>query len=207
MNTVISAVAATAASAAAIISLVLLCVTRQSNKRQQRAYIGVDSIGLELPGLENPDYEPIKPDKPGLVVSDCVLCTFRNYGGTPALDVKVHINWQSISFGKILPANFQYPDYESITTPGIGRVVSHLHLMQKQDHTTRVPIYDVDVFRKAHEQKGTLYIYGHIDYTDVFGQNWSRRFSYIYEPWQTEGQQFIPDQSHNDETKRKVVKQ
>jgi len=201
MEAVVNAIAVAAASGAAIISFCLLREIRQSNKRQLRAYIGVGSLKLDLPGLENPNYEPIQPNKPGLVVNDCVLCTFKNYGGTPALDVKTHVSWQPIPFSQMLPDDFSYPDRESITTPGIGRVVSHLHLMQGQDHTARVPIYNVGVFRQAQQREVTVYIYGHVDYRDVFGQDWSRRFSYIYEPWQIVEQRFIPDQSHNDETK------
>ena len=137
---------------------------RQTGERQLRAYVGAERMELELPGLKTANYEPTDPDKPGLVVNDYVLCTVKNFGATPALDVITQVNWVYVPFGQSLPTSFSYPDFESITAPGVERVISRLHLMQQQSHTTRVPIYDVDPFKQAEQQKVTVYLYGHVDY-------------------------------------------
>ena len=124
LATSINATATVAASIAAIISLAALLDIRKTNKRQLRAYVGLESLRLELPELNDPNYRPIQPDKAGLVVDDYVLATVKNYGTTPALDVRTQVNWVYVSFGTRIPADFAYADLGSKATPGIARVIS-----------------------------------------------------------------------------------
>ncbi|MSQ22778.1 MAG: hypothetical protein EXR53_05680 [Dehalococcoidia bacterium] len=199
LATSINATATVAASIAAIISLAALLNIRKTNKRQLRAYVGLESLRLELPELNDPNYRPIQPDKAGLVVDDYVLATVKNYGTTPALDVRTQVNWHGVPFGTLIQDDFAYADAESITTPDISRVISRYAVMQQQSHVDRVPVYDASVFKKAQQREISIWMYGHIDYRDIYGRKWSREFSFIYEPWQSLEQQFVPDAHRNDE--------
>ncbi len=179
-------------------ALLLLWETYLSHRRQERAYLGVENIALNLPGLDNPSYQPV-PQEAGRVFDDFVLLTVKNYGNTPASNVITRVNWQTVDFGTMLDKTFSYPDYESITNPNIGRVISKFSLLQQQLRESKHPVPNVDLFGQARQKKKNLYLYGHVDYRDIYGRKWRRNFSYIWEPWQTVGSQFVPDQAHNDE--------
>jgi len=45
-----------------------------------------------------------------------------------------------------------------------------------------------------------LYIYGHIDYRDIYRRRWLATFCQSWEPWGTVGVEFVPYQEHNDKT-------
>ena len=44
-----------------------------------------------------------------------------------------------------------------------------------------------------------LYIYGHVDYTDIYGSRWQRNFCYAWEPWSAHNNGFTAYQQHNNE--------
>ena len=63
-----------------------VAVMEGSERRQLRAYVGVDKIAIECPGLNNPDYKPEPLDIPGLIHHDFIVITIKNFGQTPAYD-------------------------------------------------------------------------------------------------------------------------
>ncbi|HEY3116567.1 MAG TPA: hypothetical protein VGK54_07495, partial [Chloroflexota bacterium] len=83
--------------------------TKAAERRELRAYVGVRELALKLPGFDEPAYTPADLT-PGYVHKDFVLVTMENFGQTPAYDVAIHVNWQSMPYPQRLPTNFSYPD-------------------------------------------------------------------------------------------------
>jgi hypothetical protein len=57
-----------------------------------------------------------------------------------------------------------------------------------------------DFRRKAAGESIAAYVFGRIDYVDVFGETNSTRFCYFYDPTRPEREQFIPYDKYNEAT-------
>ena len=196
MNVMFSGIAAVAGLLAAGAAFWLLFDARQITKTQQRAYVGVESLDFVLPGLD-PSYRPTQPPA-GHIYYNFVFFTIRNAGNSPALDLQMWANWASVSpFGNYLSENFNYPLPESTDTE-----ISRSILMQQQTVSTRIriPEDNLNLFGQAIQKMTTMFVYGKIDYRDIYGRKWCRDFAYSWEHWQTVGSTFVPAHTHNSET-------
>jgi len=167
-------------------------------EKQLRAYVGCFHIELECPNLTNPRY--VRPKiEAGLVLVDFILLSIKNYGQTPAGEVRTWVNWYSTERGHRLPIDFSYPDYDSITTGDAGTLRSFRTLFPTQEAVEKIPIGDLDVFQRAHQGLTTLYVYGRINYR-IYGGGQITEFCFVYEPLRPVGEQFTPIEGHHKTT-------
>lgn len=166
--------------------------------RQLRAYIGVAKMQLVFREVEqNPG---IKKGEPGWIWGDALLFAYKNYGLTPAFQVYIHVNWQSIPFPQGLPHDFDYKDRFVTLPQGSSFTFSFSIADPGQMNQTTIIIDDPIYFIEAKEKRAwKVYIYGHIDYTDIYKIRWRRDFCFLYEPWSAIDDPFVPHAEHNDE--------
>lgn len=115
-------------------------------QRQLRAYIG---IGSPIISIKNKD------DKEGRIG-----ISLSNAGQTPAYNVHTHINYMKNS-----PKDFKYIDYN----PESDKNTSISTLDNKTPQTSTISIPSKDF-------QPNMYIYGHVDYTDIFKKKWHTNF-------------------------------
>jgi hypothetical protein len=109
-------------------------------------------------------------------------------------------------FGYGLPRNFKYPDYDTTTVidkstgAKTGPIPSYSTIMPGKDIKT-FGYVNVEWVRRARNKEINLYIYGHVDYIDVFGKSWVTEYCYLYMPnWSGEGESFTTYHEHNNST-------
>lgn len=124
-------------------------------KRQLRAYLGA------MP--------PVFGEK----FPNAIAVSIKNTGQTPATQIYGHLNWYWVPFGQGLPAEFAFPDFNaddigSVPTLGAGL-----------EATFDFPI-SLDQLTREQNKETDLFIYGHIDYTDVFGDRQYTDFCWQY---------------------------
>lgn len=169
-----------------------------TSKKQLRAYIGVQDIVLKCAGFSDQNYRPIDRSI-GHIHKDFILLTIKNFGLTPAYDTRIWVNWQSTAYPQRLSDRFSYPD-QGIVDENEPQVTVSQHVLHRdQSYTGIIAIYDLSPFILTKQQKTMLYIYGHIDYRDIYHRRWSATFCQSWEPWSTVGMEFVPYQEHNDE--------
>jgi hypothetical protein len=166
-----------------------------AERRQLRAYVGVEKIWFDLPHMSYLNWKAPRPVPPGYFYEDKALVEIKNFGGTPAYEVGVTINWQIMRYGLILPIGYTLPQYAEERSPSSSQVID-----VGKTFTATINIRDLLVFQEADARVSSLYIYGHILYTDVYGRRWRRGYRYMYEPWRREGERFWPHHEGNDET-------
>jgi hypothetical protein len=66
---------------------------KETAERQLQAYVGVERMDLKAADLNDSNYKPA-PRTPGYVLRDFLLVTLKNYGLTPAYDLRIWVNWQ-----------------------------------------------------------------------------------------------------------------
>lgn len=162
-----------------------LWVIRDQEKRQLRAYVGTDglvfdcSICLQLAGLPKgtPITEPVTD-----VIDDRknykLLLMIKNFGVTPTYDIIAYINFQTVPVMELLRDDFSYADKtperpKSIIQYGMTTGI----LGGGQEKQWRYPLSKnriIEIARAARSDVG-LFIYGHIDYTDIFNVRWECR--------------------------------
>jgi hypothetical protein len=189
--------AADAANLSSEIAAKSLDLSRETAERQLRAYVGVQHICLKCPGLSDQNYMPIER-RVGHVNKDFIVVTIKNFGLTPAYDVRIWVNWTTTNFAESLPYGFSYQDYEIKESPS---PISSQHILQRdQQNDSNIAIFDLRPFISTQKQQSMLYIYGHIDYIDIYSRRWSAVFCQSWEPWSDAGLEFVPYQEHNGET-------
>jgi len=165
-------------------------LSEDTARRQLRAYVGIDGLEFELVG------------------EAFVVLYIKNYAQTPSHDVTSYANVIGVpivgggNYAKI-PDRFDFADH---LPKGIEeerrRVVSKFILQPGQRHGSRVPLTDAESVRnvEAKRTQNTIYVYGHIDYTDIYDRRWRHDFCFQWEPHRPKGQQFLPYERHNRET-------
>ncbi|HYL49099.1 MAG TPA: hypothetical protein VET84_07010 [Stellaceae bacterium] len=172
------------------------CIARDTARRQLRAYVGLQRLELELPSLNDPNYKPMK-DEPGAVFTDFQVTFIKNFGATPAFNVSIFTNCTAIPFLGKLPDGFNYPIPPD--RPSVLGITSRQTLYPGQEVVSRVRILDVNNFKQAIAKSKSLYLWGTINYTDIYDRRWSSYFCFVYEPWRPAGSRWIPYEEHNGE--------
>jgi len=158
-----TAIAAGAAALAARAANKAVNVSSTTAEAQLRAYVGVVQHVLEKNNT-------------------ILTMVFKNGGQTPANNVGSHVNWLWYPSGEVIPDGFAYPDYNLETALTAGRTF----IIPGET----VPItfgVDGERFAEAAEGKVNLFLYGHIDYSDVFGESRATTFCYRVIPSPTGG--------------------
>jgi hypothetical protein len=151
-------------------------IARDAEERQLRAYLELTDIEVVCP-----DCATIGPVTPMPYPSqNFVHIRFENSGQTPARAIRYKINWWVIpSKDAPLPENFDYSDY----SPNAPALVSTSELARDKHRDGGGAIeLDIDRFRTATKGTSTIYLYGHLDYCDVFGKPRETAFCFLYVP-------------------------
>jgi hypothetical protein len=169
-------------------------------RRQLRAYIGVeaDDFAFQIPSEHDPDYEPIDiaTAKPGLIFSDFLNVTIRNFGQTPAHDVTVFAyTIYTTPFGSTPPNDW----FETIDDTRGRSILSRFVLQPQQSAVSKHFQLNVLPLRQARLRQTSVYVWGHIYYRDIYNRPWRTLFCYAWEPWHVSGQRFVPYEHHNGE--------
>jgi len=131
-------------------------VLKDTGKRQLRAYVGMTECCLKL--------DP--PDVPEGQV------TIKNCGQTPAHKVR---HWIGIA---VLP----HPLVSRLPVPPGGLQMSVSILPANSRHTlvvpVRMPIRAQDL-ASLYTPEHTIYVYGHVVYEDIFGDEWSTDYRFF----------------------------
>ena len=144
-------------------------------ERQQRAYIGVESILLDCPSAKIPNYKP-SPAIAGANVADFVVLNIKNFGATPANKVYTWVNWYSTPFPLALPLDFGYPDWSYALPDRVGVEPIETTLFPTQTYASKVAMPDVTPLILSNTRMVFLYFYGRIVYTDITN---TERFTYF----------------------------
>jgi hypothetical protein len=195
----VAALAAFASAGAAGTGAWQASIASDTEKRQLRAYVGVESLKVECPSCNDANYVAVIP-VPGAIIKDFILVTVRNSGTTPARKLKVQTNWTRTPWGNGLPENFDFPDSEGIVVPGISHTADSNVIIPNTSFVNHGGIGDARDFISAREKKIVLFIYGHIDYIDIFDKLQTTTFCYVYAPWASDEKMFMPYYKHNDIT-------
>jgi hypothetical protein len=168
-----------------------------SERRQLRAYVGVTRIEFVVPHLEDLGWNVPNPPPDGYIYTELVMVTVANFGSTPAYEVRVTVNWQPFRpFGSHPAPEYVFVDYVGPLAASRSAVID-----TDQEFRASITIADLTAFREAESRTSSLYVYGSILYTDVYGRRWNRTYCLVYEPWRRDGERFIPyPNGGNDET-------
>jgi hypothetical protein len=71
--------------------------------------------------------------------------------------------------------------------PGIAENAGLAVIQPNSSYETLGQIPDASPFTAARDKKVVLWVWGHIDYVDVFGATQATTFCYLYEPCVTQG--------------------
>jgi hypothetical protein len=127
-------------------------VAHRTAKRELRAYIGFAGHRLS--------------DRMEFIIA------VKNFGQTPAHNVRGRLNWQRYKAGEQMPADFTFPDYGD---PPKGSEKIFINPGQEYPWS-----FDgvVDVLKQLKTGEITLYLYGHFDYIDIFKKDRTSKFCY-----------------------------
>jgi hypothetical protein len=144
-------------------------------------------------------YVAINHPKFGKADPDTVSIGVENGGQTPAYRVSgwLNIHWIK-GENSALPDDFKFPDKESADSFLIYKSVAVLH--PRKEVTFTFPL-DFTIIERVRKNEIVLYLYGHVDYADVFGRDHSTRFCYQYFPVAVGiGHSLVMYDEHNDAT-------
>jgi hypothetical protein len=167
-------------------------------QKQLRAYVGIFDILLECKNLTVAKYEPKTEIIAGTVHDDFIVITMKNFGSTPANQARMWVNWYSQKFGERLPKNFKWGDYDSVSKGEVHPIFAKTAIFPGQTIKLLTVINDLTPFRGAIAKMVNFYIYGHIDYVDIYEANHTTTFCYHYSPWRPVGDQFMPYEEYNE---------
>jgi hypothetical protein len=124
-------------------------VARDTEKRSLRAYVGTADIKI----TENPSQ---------------ITLGVENHGQTPARHVKVFSSWHVVQKGQSLPKDFSFPDLDEC--PDSLKSETALYPKVPLPAVTETGNCPLVLGKMALAVSGhsTLYLYGHVDYEDVF---------------------------------------
>lgn len=173
-TTLVVAVAALGAScAAAIFAWKSVATARDTEERQLRAYLVV----TDFVAICGECGDALVAGHPPNYVGGRML----NSGETPADQVSGRMGWVGwvADNGKDqLPADFDFSYNQPtglVSAADIGRD-------QGKEFHGEITAGDVPLFRMAASGHSTLYVYGRIDYCDIFRKPRSTAFCFIYKP-------------------------
>jgi type II secretory pathway pseudopilin PulG len=195
----IAVVGIAAAIGAAFFAGKLFYITKDQERRQLRAYIEVQAPYINCLDCNQPNYAP-PPPTPGSENKNTITIQIINGGQTPASDIQVHTNWWPTKFGVALPADFNWPDLDTSSSGNLKPIVSVSTLGRDQQSTIATPITtknDIQIFSDVASHRGSAWVYGRVDYCDIFRRTHSKLFCFEFNavPYQ----QFTVCDRHTDD--------
>jgi hypothetical protein len=166
-----------AASCAAYYTRQQWLTATDNEKRSLRAYIILTDVGIFCPDCGDTALIPQALPE----IRNSIRLRIENNGQTPAYNVSSVTNWTAVpdvSPDARLPERYSFPDPKPpsdhfVSTSDIGRD-------KHTDSVGPIPDDQIAVFRNAGAKRSTLFIYGHIDYCDIFNEPHSTAFCFKY---------------------------
>jgi hypothetical protein len=178
----------------------------EATRRELRAYVGIDVIGIEaeLKPYSAGDYVPIDRSRVGARSTDFVRVRVRNFGQTPAFDTVVFCYWQPTPPNQRLPIDFfRTHDSDEWPTGNVRTTISNFLLQATKYHDSLIVIWDLRPFGEAAALRAELFLYGRVYYKDCFGNLHRTTFCFEWMPEATGGEShFIPYEEYNSEDDR-----
>lgn len=197
LNAYSSILATLCAVGAGLVALLAYSSSVDSSQKQLRSYVGLERVEFDFQTKDDPNYQP-KPFVAGSIENDFVKVTVKNFGSTPAQDVKIWTNWDSFSYPNQPPDNYQFVDIQSKTPSGLDLISSQTVVNSGQTYVSHVAVHDLKPFFAANQKKTLLYLFGHIDYRDIYGINHQTKFCYSYQPFKKDADAFVPYSRNNE---------
>jgi hypothetical protein len=195
------AVEAAATVLLAIITVFLAFIANSQHKTtraQLRAYCGPAKFEYNIPKINDATFDIPNPPPAGYIFDHYLVISAKNYGSTPASNLSVFVNWQPMSFGYKLPDDFRFDDKQS------GKRISYFSSTVVDPGSSYEALVvldgkDLAILRAAKAKAAVLFLYGRIDYTDVFRRRWRRDFCVQWCPWNDGVHEFVPYEANNGE--------
>jgi hypothetical protein len=146
---------------------------REAQMRGLRAYLILAELGVVCPDCGDTALTPnaLAP------IKNSILLRIENSGQTPARGVVGVINLHSEpEKGAKLPTNFAFPDDQKhlfISKSDIGKD-------KHRDAIVALANDDITAFKDAAADRATLFLYGHVDYCDIFQQPHTTAYCFKY---------------------------
>ncbi|MGA7789435.1 MAG: hypothetical protein WCA56_14870, partial [Xanthobacteraceae bacterium] len=177
----------------------------RAEKRELRAYVGVEKLAFECPGIKDHHYKPTDLITPGLIHKNYIVVTVRNFGQTPAYDVTVYAYFVPAKFAERLPDEFFEKNDEDIismaeTRPTLARFLLH----KDQSEISKSALTDITPLKDAVAKKTQIYVFGRIYYRDIYDRPWRTKFCYSWEPTHSSGERFVAYETYNDEDQKEL---
>jgi hypothetical protein len=168
-----------------------------NEKRQLRAYVGIESLNVECGSCNDEKYVPTLA---GTLSKDFFRISVRNSGKTPAKKLRNFINWVSTPWPSDLPIDFKFEDGAKINVPGTVDITALVAVQPNTSYESIIKITDATPLINARSKKTILWVFGHIDYVDIFDATRVTTFCYVYEPWRDPEQLYSACGRQNDAT-------
>jgi hypothetical protein len=179
----------------------LVTGAESAERRQLRAYVGLDQISFESPSLNKKGLNQPRPVKQGEIFQDFIVVKVRNYGKTPAYDVCTFAYIAETDFARRLPDDFftDARDTDIKSRDDLRPILARFILNPDQIELVKHSIRDVTPLRRAIDQERQIYIFGRIYYRDAYQRPWRTTFCYAWEPWHPSGERFVAYEDYNRE--------
>ena len=179
---------------------------QSAERRQLRAYVGIEDISFEVMSKADPDYQPADLASSGYVRRDFIVTKTRNFGLTPAYRVTVFAYLVDTEFPNRLAADyFAQNDQDVFPTGKIRAAVTRALVQRGQSEIIKSALRDIRVIQQARDKERQIFIYGRVYYYDAYDRPWRTRFCYAWEPWHPAGERFVPYEYHNDEDQKRLL--
>jgi hypothetical protein len=149
-------------------------VSRDTERRQLRAYLGVSKIEMHCCAL--PDIEQ------GITreIRKVITVVIKNGGQTPASDVRLRGGQFEYPFDSLFPANLDFDMPISNARPTAApQTEGSEYLLPGEEKPFSIPAAALAIMR-TQERLSRVIIYGHVEGTDVFGDRHVTDFCKIY---------------------------
>jgi hypothetical protein len=152
-------------------------VARDTERRSLRAYMILTELGVFCPDCGDTALAPNTLTG----TRNSIRFRIENSGQTPAYDVSTVTNWvpvYDVGESVRIPADYSFADHPFNSDYFASK--SDIGRDHHKDVAGPIPDKDIVVFKDAIAKKFTLFIYGHVDYCDVFKQPHSTAFCFKY---------------------------
>jgi hypothetical protein len=102
-----------------------------------------------------------------------------------------------------IPPNFPFD--QALRGPlNLRNMLSISFIQGGQTEQSKTAVVNAQWVWDAQAQINGLFVFGRIFYEDTFGDHWSTKFCYIWEPWHPPGERFVPSDTFNGEDKAEL---
>jgi hypothetical protein len=101
-----------------------------AERRQTRAYVGINDIRFDFLHISDTNWKAPDPlPTSGYIYEDKILVTVKNFGETPAYELRIVVNWQLLApFGVHPPADYSFPEHAPVVPVTSSEVLDKGHI-------------------------------------------------------------------------------